>query len=98
MIVDRHEDLSTTGFARHKDALLDLGVMVEADKRGNAQQYALNTKHPIAQLLQTLNSVMMWSRTPQMLEEQFRFEGDASDLESALAAEQIDAPTSETNE
>lgn len=75
-IVDHHDALSTTSFNRHKQALLDLGVMVKADKQGNAQRYALNTKHPIAQLLAMIDNIGMWGETPQLLGEQFLTESD----------------------
>lgn len=75
-IVNHHEDLSVTGFNRHREPLLGLGVVVEAGKRGNAMTYALNTRHPVAQLLAMLDNVTMWGETPALLETQFLTDED----------------------
>lgn len=63
--------VSKASFARHKTALLTVGVMREADKVGNAQRYALDVDHPAAQVLAMLDNVLTWGQTPELLEEQF---------------------------
>ena len=95
MIVDRHESLSTSGFHRHKEALLDHGVMIEADKRGNAQQYALNINHPIVQLLAMFENIAMGGRTPPLLDEQFVFRGDKDEFTETVAEDAVSAPDKE---
>lgn len=70
-IVDRHPDLSVTGVNRHREALLDLGVLVRDGKRGNAQTYALATEHPVAQVLVMLDDLLQWGETPVRLDERF---------------------------
>jgi hypothetical protein len=78
-IVDHSGNVSTSGFERHKDALLSTGVVQEAGKKGNAQTYRLNTRHPVAQLLVMLDTVIGYGRTPMLLEEQFVGEPGAGD-------------------
>lgn len=75
-IANHHEDLSVSGFNRHREALLDFGVIVEAGKRGNAMTYALNRRHPVTQLLVMVDDVTMWGQTQLVLEEQFLTESD----------------------
>lgn len=70
-LAERREDLSVTSFNRHKDALVDLGVMLERGKRGNAMTYSLNTGHPLAQVLVMFDDVANWGRTQVHLDEQF---------------------------
>lgn len=72
---DLEGGLSTSSFNRQRDALLDLGVMVETGKQGNAMTYALNTEHPVVQLLVMMENVVEWGETPQLLEDQFLIEG-----------------------
>lgn len=86
-IVDHSGNVSTSGFERHKDALLASGVVQEAGKKGNAQTYRLNTHHPVAQLLVMLDTVIGYGKTPLLLEEQFIGEPgtDASDEGSPLS-------------
>ena len=76
MIADHHDDLSVSGVNRHRDALRDLGLIEEAGKVGNAMTYALNTRHPAAQVLAMLDNIFMWGETPMILDEQFA-SGDA---------------------
>ena len=75
-IADQHEDLSVTGVNRHRDALLDFGVMVDAGKRGNATTYALATDHPVAQVLIMLDDLLQWGETPVSLDEAFTSDSD----------------------
>lgn len=75
-IADHHEDLSVTGVNRHRDALVDLGIIVEDGKRGNAQTYALAQTHPVAQVLAMLDDLLMWGETRPTLDEQFLTDAD----------------------
>lgn len=75
-IADRHPDLSVTGVNRHREALIELGVLVTAGKRGNAQTYALATEHPVAQALVMLDDLLQWGETPVRLDARFLVEGD----------------------
>lgn len=70
-MADENPRVSASSFDRHKDDLLDFGLMVEAGKIGNAMTYALNTDHPGAQVLAMLDNVMLWGETPMMLGKQF---------------------------
>jgi hypothetical protein len=70
-IADHHEDLSVTGVNRHRDALVDLGIIVEDGKRGNAMTYALAQEHPVAQVLAMLDDLLMWGETRPALNSQF---------------------------
>jgi hypothetical protein len=60
-----------TGVNRHREALLDLGVLLRAGKRGNAQTYALATEHPVAQVLVMLDDLLQWGETPVCLDGRF---------------------------
>lgn len=71
------EGLSKSGFYRHADDLLEMGIMVEGEKVGNAQTYALNVDHPIAQALKMLDNIVAWGETPVLLGEQFIAEDNA---------------------
>lgn len=75
-IADSHPELSVTGVNRHRDALLDLGVVATSGKRGNAQTYALATEHPVAQVLVMLDDLLQWGETPVRLDERFVTESD----------------------
>ena len=92
-IANNHPDLSVSGVNRQKDTLLDLGVMIEAGKCGDAQQYRLNTKHPFAQLLQMFISIGGWGRTAPMLGEQFVFEGGPDEFAEAVAVDDVSIPS-----
>lgn len=81
-IANHHTDLSVTGVNRHRDALIDLGVIVEDGKRGNAMTYALARSHPVAQVLAMLDDLLLWGETRPALDEQFITE---SDQPSAIA-------------
>jgi hypothetical protein len=70
-IADHHAGLSVTEVNRHCDALLDLGVIVEDGRRGNAMTYALAQEHPVAQVLAMLDDLLMWGETRPALDEQF---------------------------
>jgi hypothetical protein len=70
-IADHHADLSVTDVDRHREALLDFGVIVEDGKRGNAMTYALAREHPVAQVLVMLDDLLMWGETRPALDEQF---------------------------
>lgn len=70
-IADRHPDLSVTGVNRHREALIDLGVLVRAGKHGNAQTYALARNHPVARVLVMLDDLLQWGETPVRLDERF---------------------------
>lgn len=70
-IADRHPDLSVTGVNRHRDALVDLGVLATVGKRGNARTYALATDHPVAKVLVMLDDLLQWGETPVRLDGQF---------------------------
>lgn len=87
-IADRHPDLSVTGVNRHREALLDLGVLVPAGKRGNARTYALASEHPVAQVLVMLDDLLQWGETPVRLDERF-----VSDAEEPRAIEEWSDPT-----
>ena len=75
-IADHHVDLSVTGVNRHRDALLDLGVIAEDGKRGNAMTYALARHHPVAQVLAMLDDLLMWGETRPALDSQFITDSD----------------------
>jgi hypothetical protein len=75
-IADSPPELSVTGVNRHRDALLDLGVVARSGKRGNAQTYALATEHPVAQVLVMLDDLLQWGETPVRLDERFVTESD----------------------
>lgn len=64
-------DVTSSSFNRHKDMLLDLGVIVEAGKRGNAQMYRVNINHPAIQILMDLQDVMIHGGTVQYLHDRF---------------------------
>lgn len=74
-IANQHDDLSVSGVNRHREPLLDFGVIVKAGKRGNAMTYALNTSHPVAQLLAMTDDIMLWGRTELVLGDQFLADG-----------------------
>lgn len=71
-----NDDLSVSGFNRHRDALLELGVMIEAGKVGNAMTYRLNEDHPVAQLLAMLGNVTFAGETPMTLDPAFLADGE----------------------
>jgi hypothetical protein len=71
IIANHHDDLSVSGVNRHREALLDQGVVVEAGKVGNAMTYQLNEHHPVVQLLAMLDNIVMWGETPMLLNEEF---------------------------
>lgn len=70
-----NDDLSVSGFNRHREALLDLGVMIEAGKVGNAMTYKLNEAHPVAQLLSMVSNVTFAGETPMNLDSSFLADG-----------------------
>lgn len=70
-IANHHDDLSVTGVNRHREALIDLGVVVEAGKVGNAMTYQLNRDHPVVQLLAMLDNLVVGGETPILLNEDF---------------------------
>ena len=87
-------DYSTGGLAKssvhnHIDDLITLGVVEDAGKKGNAQTYQLNTSHPVAQLLAMLDNVLMWGRTPTLLDEAFVFEGDSHEMLEELGKDDV---------
>lgn len=87
-------DYSTGGLAKssvhnHIDDLRTLGVVEDAGKKGNAQTYQLNTGHPVAQLLAMMDNILMWGRTPMMLDETFVFEGDSQEMLAAIEDENV---------
>jgi DNA-binding transcriptional ArsR family regulator len=88
-------ELAKSSIHGHIDALVDLGLVVEAGKKGNAQTYRLENRHPVIQLLAMIDNVFQLGRTPQYLGEQFVFEGDSDDLHQALAEENIEVPSDE---
>ena len=75
-IADAHSDVTVPSFNRHRDALRDFGVLLESEKRGNAQTYRLNTNHPTVQLLGMINQVYNHGTTPPLLDEKFYRESD----------------------
>lgn len=87
-------DYSTGGLGKssvhnHIDDLITLGVVEDAGKKGNAQTYQLNTSHPVAQLLAMLDNVLMWGRTPTLLDEAFIFEGDSHEMLEELGKDDV---------
>ena len=88
-IVAQEDELAKSNVHDHIDTLLDLGVVERPGKKGNAWTYRLNDDHPVAQLLAMIETVFMWGRTPQFLDEAFVFEGDQDDLLDALEEEAI---------
>jgi hypothetical protein len=94
-IAAKSTELGTSSIHNHIDALIDLGLVYEAGKKGNAQTYQLEARHPVVQLLAMINNVFLWGRTPPSLDEQFVFEGDAEDLYQALSEENIEVPSDE---
>lgn len=75
-IANHHDDLSVSGVNRHREALLDLGVIVETGKVGNAMMYQLNKNHPVVQLLAMIDNIVMWGETPMLLGEEFTSKKD----------------------
>lgn len=65
------DDLSVSGFNRHREALLEFGVLKEAGKVGNAMTYTLNEAHPVSQLLSMLANVTFAGETPMNLDTAF---------------------------
>lgn len=86
-------ELATSSVHDHIDALIDLGLVAKAGKKGNAQTYRLEDRHPVVQLLAMIDTVFLWGRTPQYLEEQFVFEGDGEELTEQLREEDIEIPS-----
>lgn len=66
-----NDDLSVSGVNRHRDVLVDFGVMVENGKVGNAMSYRLDESHPISQLLSMLANVTVAGETPMNLDAAF---------------------------
>ena len=75
-IADAHSGVTVPSFNRHRDTLLQFGVLLESEKRGNAQTYRLNTNHPAVQLLGMINQVYNHGTTPPLLDEKFYREPD----------------------
>lgn len=70
-MVDRSDQITTSSFNRQKDDILEYGVIVEAGKRGNAQTYALNADHPVAQALKMVDNLLTWGKTPLLVDEEY---------------------------
>ena len=83
-------ELAKSSVHDHIDVLVDLGLVYKAGKKGNAQTYRLEDRHPVIQLLAMIDNVFLLGRTPQYLGEQFVFEGDSDDLQQALVEENIE--------
>lgn len=63
--------VSKASFHRHEDALLNVGVLREVDKVGNARRFALDKEHPVAQLLWMVDRVLAFGETDMALDERF---------------------------
>jgi len=79
--------VSKASFARHEDDLLEVGIMREVDKVGNARRFALNEAHPAAQLLWMLDRVLMTGETSDALDDRFIFDEAWEDLSDEVKAE-----------
>jgi len=58
-------------FTRQERPLVDLGVMEQAGRVGNARTYRLNRTHPVVQLLGMLDQVFRFGTAAELLDEQF---------------------------
>jgi predicted transcriptional regulator len=75
-LADQHSGFNVASFNRHRDQLIELGVLIEAGKQGNATTYRLNTNHPAVQLLGMVNQVYTHGSTPLLLNEKFLRDDD----------------------
>jgi DNA-binding transcriptional ArsR family regulator len=94
-------DMSPSTFHRHREALQDLGVLLEDEKVGNAQTYRLHVDHPVVQLLVMLSAVTTWGSTQQLLADEWITDGSSDetpDLAALLADRGIedDLPEGDT--
>mgnify|MGYP000660487349 CR=1 FL=1 len=79
--------VSKASFARHEDDLLEVGIMLEVDKVGNARRFALNDSHPAAQLLWMLDRVLTFGETSDALDDRFVFDETWEDVSDEGKAE-----------
>lgn len=70
-ICEETDRVSKATFARHKDPLLEFGVIEKAGKKGNAQTYRANVYHPAVQLITMLRWVLVHGHTRMFLDERF---------------------------
>lgn len=70
-ICEKTDRVSKATFTRHKEPLLDFGVIEEAGKKGNAQTYRANVYHPAVQLLAMVESVLVHGTTRLLLDDRF---------------------------
>lgn len=69
-ICDRYP-ISRSAFADHIDVLVTAGVVEAAGKRGNAQTYRRNDRHPVTQLLRMAETVQRHGVTPRLLDDAY---------------------------
>ena len=70
-VCEKTDRVSKVTFARHKEPLLDFGVIEQAGKKGNAQTYRANVYHPAVQPVAMLWSVLNFGQTRMLLDERF---------------------------
>lgn len=70
-LTEMNEHVTTSSFNRHRDDLEEYGLMVRCGKRGNAQTYAIDTDHPLAQALKMVENVILTGQTPVVLDEEY---------------------------
>lgn len=83
-ICEQTDRVSKATFTRHKEALLDFGVIEEAGKKGNAQTYRANVYHPAVQLLAMLRLVLNFGQTRMLLDKRFIKSESRSGTESEV--------------
>lgn len=73
---EMNEHVTSSSFNRHRDDLEAYGLLEQDGKRGNARVYSINTSHPLAQSLKMVENVILYGKTPMVLDEEYVGEPD----------------------